>query len=193
MGSSRLSAIASKGGPRRRSGRIVLMAAALLGSVPVVALYSFFVGALHLRRDGRRERTGPSASAPAFDARSDTLASKPMYRDAFRRRRCVIPMSGFHEWRQMEDGKQPFFISGHCWISSPSGVGKTLLTRTNALEGRSSRARATSTSWAAQLAARRGRFRTWPTNLAVLSGGSASVEICALEAGLTVAITFLYA
>ena len=55
----------------------------------------------------------PLKQVPAtFNARSDTVASKPMYRDAFRRRRCVIPMSGFYEWRQMEDGKQPFFISG---------------------------------------------------------------------------------
>ena len=55
----------------------------------------------------------PLKQLPAtFNARSDTAASKPMYRDAFRRRRCVIPMSGFYEWRQMEDGKQPFFISG---------------------------------------------------------------------------------
>jgi putative SOS response-associated peptidase YedK len=54
----------------------------------------------------------PLKQLPAtFNARSDTVASKPMYRDAFKRRRCVIPMSGFYEWRQM-DGKQPFYISG---------------------------------------------------------------------------------
>jgi putative SOS response-associated peptidase YedK len=35
-----------------------------------------------------------------------------MFRDAFKRRRCVIPMSGFYDWRQIADGKQPFFISG---------------------------------------------------------------------------------
>jgi len=34
-----------------------------------------------------------------------------MFRDAFKKRRCNVPMSGFYEWRQMEDGKQPFFIS----------------------------------------------------------------------------------
>jgi putative SOS response-associated peptidase YedK len=34
-----------------------------------------------------------------------------MFRDAFKKHRCVVPMSGFYEWRQMEDGKQPFFIS----------------------------------------------------------------------------------
>jgi putative SOS response-associated peptidase YedK len=55
----------------------------------------------------------PLKQGPAtFNARSDTVATKPMFRDSFKRRRCAIPMSGFYEWRQMEDGKQPFFISG---------------------------------------------------------------------------------
>jgi putative SOS response-associated peptidase YedK len=55
----------------------------------------------------------PLKQVPAtFNARSDTVATKPMFRDAFKRRRCVIPMSGFYEGRQMADGKQPFFISG---------------------------------------------------------------------------------
>jgi putative SOS response-associated peptidase YedK len=54
----------------------------------------------------------PLKQLPAtFNARSDGVATKPMFRDAFRKHRCVVPMSGFYEWRQMEDGKQPFFIS----------------------------------------------------------------------------------
>ena len=38
-----------------------------------------------------------------FNASSDGVATKPMYRDAFKKRRCIVPMSGFYEWRQMED------------------------------------------------------------------------------------------
>jgi putative SOS response-associated peptidase YedK len=54
----------------------------------------------------------PLKQLPAtFNARSDGVATKPMFRDAFKKRRCVVPMSGFFEWRQMDDGKQPFFIS----------------------------------------------------------------------------------
>ena len=54
----------------------------------------------------------PLKQLPAtFNARSDGVATKPMFRDAFKKRRCIVPMSGFYEWRQMEDGKQPFFIS----------------------------------------------------------------------------------
>jgi putative SOS response-associated peptidase YedK len=46
-----------------------------------------------------------------FNARSDGVATKPMYRDAFKKRRCIVPISGFNERRQIENGKQPFFIS----------------------------------------------------------------------------------
>jgi putative SOS response-associated peptidase YedK len=34
-----------------------------------------------------------------------------MFRDAFKRRRCVIPASGYYEWLKKPDGKQPDFIS----------------------------------------------------------------------------------
>ena len=34
-----------------------------------------------------------------------------MFRDAFRRHRCIIPASGYYEWIARPDGKQPFFIS----------------------------------------------------------------------------------
>jgi putative SOS response-associated peptidase YedK len=34
-----------------------------------------------------------------------------MFRDAFRRHRCIIPASGYYEWIAKPDGKQPYFIS----------------------------------------------------------------------------------
>jgi putative SOS response-associated peptidase YedK len=51
-----------------------------------------------------------SFGARAFDARSETASTKPMFRAAFRRRRCLVPMSGFYEWRERTDGKQPYYI-----------------------------------------------------------------------------------
>ena len=45
-----------------------------------------------------------------FNARAD-LAEKPMLRSAFRRTRCIVPASGYYEWRAVEGGKQPYFIS----------------------------------------------------------------------------------
>ena len=34
-----------------------------------------------------------------------------MFRDAFKRHRCIIPASGYYEWIARPDGKQPYFIS----------------------------------------------------------------------------------
>jgi putative SOS response-associated peptidase YedK len=54
----------------------------------------------------------PLKQLPAsFNARAETVADKPMFRDAFQRQRCVIPASGYYEWLKRPDGKQPYFIS----------------------------------------------------------------------------------
>ena len=45
-----------------------------------------------------------------INARAETLTEKPYFRDAFRRRRCLVPANGYYEWRAAPGGKQPFFI-----------------------------------------------------------------------------------
>jgi putative SOS response-associated peptidase YedK len=47
-----------------------------------------------------------------FNARAEGVASKPMFRDAFKRHRCIIPANGYYEWIKRPDGKQPYYISG---------------------------------------------------------------------------------
>lgn len=50
--------------------------------------------------------------ASLINARSETVASKPAFRQAFRKRRCLIPADGFYEWQKQAAGaggkKQPF-------------------------------------------------------------------------------------
>ncbi len=53
---------------------------------------------------------GPDSRYSMINARSESLEEKPAYRDAFRKRRCVVPASGFYEWRKTSDGKVPFYI-----------------------------------------------------------------------------------
>jgi putative SOS response-associated peptidase YedK len=43
-----------------------------------------------------------------FNARAETVAQKPMFRSAFKRTRCIVPASGYYEWRAAEGGKQNF-------------------------------------------------------------------------------------
>jgi putative SOS response-associated peptidase YedK len=45
------------------------------------------------------------------NARADGLFDKPSFRQAARRRRCLLPASGFYEWQATPVGKQPWYVS----------------------------------------------------------------------------------
>jgi putative SOS response-associated peptidase YedK len=46
-----------------------------------------------------------------FNARAETVDEKPMFRSAFKRKRCLIPVSGYYEWQDTPGGKQPWYFT----------------------------------------------------------------------------------
>ena len=52
----------------------------------------------------------PSMGARMINARAETVAEKPAYRNAFRRRRCLVPADGYYEWKAEAGRKQPYLL-----------------------------------------------------------------------------------
>ena len=48
--------------------------------------------------------------AKMINARGETVAEKPAFRAAFKRRRCLVPMKGYYEWQKTASGKVPHYI-----------------------------------------------------------------------------------
>jgi putative SOS response-associated peptidase YedK len=82
------------------------------------------VDVVRLDREGRRELVSMRwglvpffwkktlKDVPAtFNARAETVADKPMFREAFKGRRCIIPASGFFEWTGEKGDKQPHLFT----------------------------------------------------------------------------------
>lgn len=55
-------------------------------------------------KPGERPKMAP------INARSETIAEKPMFRSLVKHRRCLVPANGFYEWKRAPGGKQPYFI-----------------------------------------------------------------------------------
>ncbi|NJR49908.1 MAG: SOS response-associated peptidase [Leptolyngbyaceae cyanobacterium CSU_1_3] len=52
----------------------------------------------------------PTIGAKLINARSETVAEKPSFRSAFKKRRCLIVADGFYEWQKQAGKKQPFYF-----------------------------------------------------------------------------------
>ena len=52
----------------------------------------------------------PGGKRPLINARAEGIEAKPSFRGPVRHRRCIVPASGFYEWRREGTGKQPYFV-----------------------------------------------------------------------------------
>lgn len=52
----------------------------------------------------------PKAAPPLINARAEGIATKPSFRQAFARRRCLIPADGFYEWTGPKGTRRPFLL-----------------------------------------------------------------------------------
>lgn len=59
---------------------------------------------------GMEVSVGPSRKRLVINARSETVAEKPLFREALAHRRCVLPASGFFEWQRGDGGSTPYYF-----------------------------------------------------------------------------------
>jgi putative SOS response-associated peptidase YedK len=77
--------------------------------------------------------------SPLTNARAETLAQKPTFRDAFRRRRCLVPATGFYEWEKRGRARLPWlfrlrdgapFAFAALWENTPDDEARAVIVTT---------------------------------------------------------------
>ncbi|MBI3441983.1 MAG: SOS response-associated peptidase [Proteobacteria bacterium] len=57
-----------------------------------------------------------------INARAETIKDKPGFRDSFKGKRCIIPATGFYEWKKLTTAKEPYYFSPDEGIFSFAGL-----------------------------------------------------------------------
>jgi putative SOS response-associated peptidase YedK len=62
-----------------------------------------------------------SSAASCINAKAETIETRPSFKDAFAKRRCLVPADGFYEWRGRKDNREPLWIhsadDGLLWLA----------------------------------------------------------------------------
>ena len=77
-------------------------------SVPVIHLDAGNTAVTSMRW-GLRPSWNKESTMEPINARIETVDSKPMFRDAYHHRRCLVPADGWYEWKTTPRGKVPFY------------------------------------------------------------------------------------
>ncbi len=81
--------------------------------IPVIRRSPEGARVLHLLRWGLVPHWAkdPTIGNRLANARGESVADKPAFREAFRKRRCLVPADGFYEWKTEGRNKQPYYFS----------------------------------------------------------------------------------
>ena len=77
-------------------------------------------------------------SKPLFNTRWETIQEKRTFQTAFKKHRCLVPISGWYEWKNVNDEKQPYFFhkenqllqaAGLYWLRSSGDIEFSIITK----------------------------------------------------------------
>jgi putative SOS response-associated peptidase YedK len=119
-----------------------------------------------------------------FNARAETVERKPVFRDAFKRTCCLIPMSGYYEWQNTPNGKQPWYFTARDGSPVLTAAGlwdewkaRATVRRRDLCVIFGSDARAVGTNWASQLCGAASPLCHSPLTLALVTTGLVSLWV----------------
>jgi len=97
-----------------------------LTKIPVITtekpslIQLFYWGLIPSRTQTAQQASG--IRTKTFNARAETLTSKPSFRKSTESKRCLVPVKGFYEWQHRKDRKIPYYIYFVCCLGIEVGL-----------------------------------------------------------------------